>query len=219
MKHELLSIVSSIVMASTTFADVSVLNFDDLVVSGESGSEPGRGPLGEYGGFRFSSYGINEINPIYDNKWGWYGVNHVQSQQAGYAVGLRGEAALFSPYYTHDYASSASRWNITRIDGGDWHFFGAWFTSAWNGSGDLMIVGSKDGEEQFSFGSSISRYYQSWLSYGAGYEIDTLTIWREYNPNAGNHFVMDDFYYSLVPAPGCLPLLFGGSFIRSRRRN
>jgi hypothetical protein len=32
MKHELLSIVSSIVMASTTFADVSVLNFDDLVV-------------------------------------------------------------------------------------------------------------------------------------------------------------------------------------------
>jgi hypothetical protein len=218
MKHELLSIVSSIVVASTTFADVNVLNFDDLVVSGEIGSEPGRGPLGEYGGFRFSSYGINEINPIYDNKWAWYGVNHVQSQQAGYAVGLRGEAALFSPYYTHDYASSASRWNITRIDGGDWHFFGAWFTSAWNGSGDLRIVGKKNGATQFDVGFSISSDYQSWLSYGAGYEIDTLTIWREYNPNAGNHFIMDDFAYSLVPAPGCLTLLLGGSLIRSRRR-
>jgi hypothetical protein len=218
MKHELLSIVSSIVVASTTFADVSVLNFDDLVVSGESGSEPGRGPLGDYQGFRFSSYGIDETLPIYDNKWGWYGVNHVQSQQAGYAVGLRGEAALYSPYYTYPYASSASRWNITRIDGGDWHFFGAWFTSAFDVGQDLRIVGKKDGATQFDVGFSISSDYQSWLSYGAGFEIDTLTIWREYNPYTGNHFVMDDFAYSLVPAPGCLTLLLGGSLIRSRRR-
>jgi hypothetical protein len=219
MKHELLSIVSSIVVASTTFANVGVLNFDDLAVPGDL-SGPGLGPLAQYGGFRFSSTGVGAAQGAYTGKWGWYGVNNGQSQTAGYAVGLRGTAALFTPYYCNPFANQNSRWNITRVDGGDWHFFGAWFTSAWDVGQDLRIVGKNDGVTQFDVSFSISDDYQSWLSYGAGYEIDTLSIWREgWNPNDCSHFVMDDFYYSLVPAPGCLPLLFGGSFIRSRRRN
>jgi hypothetical protein len=219
MKHELLSIVSSIVVASTTFADVNVLNFDDLAVQGDL-SDPGMGRLAQYGGFRFSSTGVSTVNGSYMDKWGWYTANHGQSQAAGYDVGLRGTAALFTPNYCSPLANQNSRWNITRVDGGGWHFFGAWFTSAWDVNQDLRIVGKKNGVTQFDVSFSISDEYQSWLSYGAGYEIDTLSIWREgWNPNDCSHFVMDDFAYSLAPAPGCLTLLFGGSFIRSRRRN
>jgi hypothetical protein len=218
MKHELLSIVSALIVGSTTFASVSVLNFDDLTVPGDP-FDSGRGPLAKYEGFRFSSVGVGSEDGIYTGQWGWYGVNHEQSKTAGYAVGLRGNAALYTPYYRDPYANQNSRWNITRTDGVGWHFFGAWFTSAWDVNQDLRIVGKRNGVTQFDVSFSISDEYQSWLSYGAGYEIDTLSIWREgMNTINGSHFIMDDFYYSLAPAPGCLSLLFGGSLIRSRRR-
>lgn len=212
---------------SSCFANASVT----LVDFEEDPSVPfnGAGFLEKYQGLRFECLenGV-PTPPRYANStgwnstgWGYYNSNSSIAQEGSYSIGVIGQRAAFTPYYTEYYHSEPVRWSIRLASGNNWHFFGAWFTSIWE-NGNIRIQGIRDGNTVFDYGQSISNEYRSWVSYGAGYEIDTLHIWNEIDDSLGEcrkHFAMDNFYYmEVVPSPGTFALALCSCALGSNRR-
>ena len=214
---------------SSCFANASVTLVDfEEDPNIPSSNWSGVGFLEKYQGLRFECLenGI-PTTPRYTNGswnstgWGYYNANSTISQEGSYSIGVIGQRAAFTPYYTEFYRPEPVSWSIRLGSGNTWHFFGAWFTSVWE-TGNIRIQGIRNGNTVFDYGQSISNEYRSWVSYGAGYEIDTLYIWNEIDDSLDSrkHFIMDNFYYmEAVPAPGAFALgMFTLALGTSRRR-
>lgn len=133
-------------------------------------------------------------------------------------AGTFGNRSLGTPWYDESRVNvNDVRWEVLTTTGAPFHFFGAWITSIWDNPEHLVVSGVRNGQQVFEFATSIATT-PTWVSFGAEYEIDTLQFWRR-NASVGSpHFIMDNFAYLPVPAPGALALLVGGATLGSRRR-
>lgn len=134
-------------------------------------------------------------------------------------AGTFGNRSLYTPWYQNGSRVNVGdvRWEVLTTTGSPFHFFGAWITSVWDNPEHLVVSGVRNGQQVFEFATSIATT-PTWVSFGAEYEIDTLQFWRR-NASVGKpHFIMDNFSYLPVPAPGALALLVGGATFGSRRR-
>lgn len=133
-------------------------------------------------------------------------------------AGTFGNRSLGTPWYDESRVNVNNvRWEVLTTTGAPFHFFGAWITSIWDNPEHLVVSGVRNGQQVFEFATSIATT-PTWVSFGAEYEIDTLQFWRR-NASVGSpHFIMDNFAYLPVPAPGALALLVGGATLGSRRR-
>lgn len=214
---------------SSCFANASVTLVDFEEDPNTPFNSNGAGFLEKYQGLRFECLenGIPtapryaSITGWNSSGWGYYNANSTIAQEGSYSIGVIGQRAAFTPWYSEpNHNVPAVRWSIRLANGNNWNFFGAWFTSVWE-NGNIRIQGIKDGNTVFDYGQGISKEYRSWVSYGAGYEIDTLHIWNEIDDGleTRKHFAMDNFYYmEVVPSPGTFALALCGCVLGSNRR-
>ena len=217
---------------SSCFANASVTLIDfEIDPNADAPFYEDVGFLEDYQGLRFQCLENGVPNVHYPSEWNSSGWGYYERGAwgsipggpiPGADVGVIGDRAAFTPFYSNQWHNPANtRWSISRVNGGDWHFFGAWFTAMWN-PGNIRVQGIKDGQTVFDYSQSISSEYRSWLSYGAENEIDTLLIWNNVSGQFDDrkHFVMDNFYYmEAVPAPGVFALgMFSLAIGTSRRR-
>ena len=79
---------------------------------------------------------------------------------------------------------------VAKTDGSAFNFDGAFFTSAWDSSNLLRLVGYRGNSEAYTMNVLINNTSPLWVN--ASFEgIDRLAMWTE-----GSHFAMDNFTYN-----------------------
>ena len=150
-----------------------------------------------YNGFSWTT----QLNsPYFGNGWGYY--NMKEWDMGGYDNGIIDNRALYSPYgggYAAGYLISNTAY---------WMFTSAYFTSAWENQGGvaLHIDGYIGDQAVFTHTATIYRSHKT-LVVPPQLIIDRVHIWGGYASSAGDHWIMDDMSYGLVPAPSAIALL------------
>ncbi len=79
---------------------------------------------------------------------------------------------------------------VAKTDGSAFNFDGAFFTSAWDSSNLLRLVGYRGNSEAYTMNVLINNMSPLWVK--ASFEgIDRLAMWTD-----GSHFAVDDFTFN-----------------------
>jgi len=162
-----------------------------------------------YNGFSWTT----QLNsPYFGNGWGYYDMK--EWYFGGYDNGIIGSRALYSPYgggFSANYLISNTAY---------WVFTSAYFTSAWATYQDgvaLHIDGYLGDQAVFTHTATIYSIHKTLVT-PPQLMIDRVHIWGGYVGIQGNHWIMDDMSYELVPAPSTLALLGLAGLVGRRRR-
>jgi len=125
----------------------------------------------------------------------------------GFGAGVRGhQAAMVFDWSSLSSPTGAPR-TIRLQDGGSWCFEGAYFTQIFSyastGSSQLRLDGFRDGSAVYSVQVPLLSDQQTFVWNPAfGAQIDELRVRCFSVSSVSEAFVLDDFSYSPVPAPG-----------------
>lgn len=209
---------------SAASAHAELLDFEDLPqIQVSAGLTDGSRPLTpnyQYHGFNLSAVHTANDGPFgVNNAWYYLRVLAEAQGQPGVSAGIQsGEYALRTGPNVN---SGFSTFSFNRSDGGVFTFDGAWFTriySTQNMPLNLTMQGFVGATPVYTY---IQPIYTSrtFVSPPQGIAVDRLvfrTAWPEANSQGG--FIMDDFHYTLVPAPSTVAILSALGLFRRRVR-
>jgi hypothetical protein len=209
-------------------ARADMLDFEDLPLlqpsAGSGGAISPLTPNYSYHGFNLSA--VHTWAPDVSNTWYYLRVLDsvqdppYQPPQLGYLHAVQsGEYALGTAPHVH---TNQSAFSFSRLDGGLFTFDGAWFTriySSLNQSLDVAMIGYVGDTVVYQDLQPIVVSARTFLAPPPGVAIDRLEFRTAYpGPNSIGGFYMDDFHYTLVPAPSVLAVLGGLGLFRKRAR-
>lgn len=125
-----------------------------------------------------------------------------------------------------DYVSGSSQVQLGTVSGATFNFEGAYLTAAWNIGLNVNIRGYNNGSEVYNQSVLVDPWAPVWFAFNFN-NIDELTFISSggvdagfEGPGSGEHFVMDDFTYEIIPEPSSTAMIglvsVFGLFIRRR---
>jgi hypothetical protein len=185
-KYVLLLVMFGI--AVPALANVTVLTFDDLTLSDPDYSQPV--PNG-YGGFDWSYFYFMDASEY------WIPAVHT----SGYEMGTVSGNVAFNAWA-----------HVATINDDLFNFEGAYLTAAWNDGLQVDVKGFVAGVEKYSETVTLYTTARTWFDFDF-MGIDELEFTSHGGTDtipgdagSGGHFAMDNFTYSVIPAPGALLL-------------
>lgn len=209
---------------SAASAHAELLDFEDLPqIQVSAGLTDGSRPLTpnyQYHGFNLSAVHTANDGPFgVNNAWYYLRVLAEAQGQPGVSAGIQsGEYALRTGPNVN---SGFSTFSFNRSDGGVFTFDGAWFTriySTFNQPLNLTMQGFVGDTPVYTYIQPIYTS-RSFVAPPPGIAVDRLvfrTAWPEANSAGG--FIMDDFHYTLVPAPSAIAVVGALGLFRRRVR-
>lgn len=200
-------VTGAISFAAAAPASVVTVDFESLPEPVYTSSTFGMrwSRLGSAGGLVFSSYWSDEF---FGNTWKYFNRFAPPLEEwRGFGAGVRGRQAAM----VFDWSNLSSPTGVPRTirlqDGGSWCFEGAYFTQIFSyastGSSQLRLDGFRNGSAVYSVQVPLLSDQQTFVwdpAFGA--QIDELRVRCFSVSSVSEAFVLDDFSYSLVPAPG-----------------
>jgi hypothetical protein len=201
-------------------ARADMLDFEDLPpMELSAGLTDGARPLTpnyEYHGFNLSAVHTPNDGSFSVNNT-WYYARFLEEAQGPPRIHSGEYGLMAGP----NVRTNLSSFSFSRSDGGLFAFDGAWFARIYS-SLDQPLTLAMQG---FVGGTPVYTYLQSiytattFVSPPQGIAVDRLEFRTAYpQANSTGGFFMDDFHYTLVPAPSVLAVLGGLGFFRKRGR-
>lgn len=205
-------------------ARADMLDFEDLPpMELSAGLTDGARPLTpnyEYHGFNLSAvHTPNAGSFSVNNTWYYVRVLEEAQGQPGVCACIQsGEYALMAgPNVT----SNLSSFSFNRSDGGLFTFDGAWFTRIYSTLNQPLTLAMQGFVGDTPVYTHLQPIYTSktFVSPPQGIAVDRLVFRTAYpQANSTGGFFMDDFRYTLVPAPPAVALLGALGLFRKRAR-
>jgi len=130
--------------------------------------------------------------------WDQFGVIHETfGAGPGYANGV----------VSGEYAAFNRQAHVATVNDGAFTFDGAWFTSAYDDTLNIGVIGYLGVDEKYNENFSVNKFTPTLWSPSVDVGIDSLQFT---SLNNGQHFVMDDMAVTKVPVPGAFLLGFIG---------
>jgi len=169
-------VVGLMLLSSATTTSANVLYFDDITTE----IDPlwiDSSPIPDgYGGFNWDNFGI---------------ISRSYYPGSGYDLGC------VSP----DYVAFNGWSNPALLSDSVFDFNGAWLTSAWDSAMGVRVEGYLGGSLLYDTTVSVVNTGPTWYTFNY-VGVDTL----RFSSVAGAHFAMDNFTYTVIPAPGAILL-------------
>jgi hypothetical protein len=178
--------------------------------------QPTRTPNYEYHGFILSAvHTPNDGSFSVDNTW--YYARFLEEPQGQPRI-RSGEYGLMAG---PNVSTNLSSFSFSRSDGGLFTFDGAWFARIYSSLNQPLTLAMQG----FVGDTPVYTYLQSiyttttFVSPPQGIAVDRLEFRTAYpQANSTGGFFMDDFHYTLVPAPSAIALFGGLGLLRRRPR-
>ncbi len=216
---------AALVLQLGTTATADILDFEDLPVP-PNGEQPGLilalMPT-NFHGFRFTA--SNDVYPdtYFDNTWVYWQLEaELQNPPCtivsdGNRYGYTSGITAIGSYQDGGSGEWSNHWTMSRADGGLWSFDGAWFTATLNAP-EIIIRGFLGNTQVFNFTETIEKCTPTFHAPQSQVLIDRLVIRGGPLIHGGDKaFLMDDFQFTLVPAPSAGFLLLAAALTRRRR--
>jgi len=182
--------------------------------------------------YAYHGFNLSAVHNVHDPVWGvdnaWYYTRVLEAvQDPPYQPGLAGafwgtQSGEYALSTAPDVQTNQSAFSFSRLDGGLFTFDGAWFTriySPLNQSLQLAMIGYVGDTVVYQDVQPIFFSARTFQAPPPGVAIDRLDFHTGYpGPNSTGGFYMDDFHYTLVPAPSVLAVLGGLGLFRRRAR-
>lgn len=209
---------------SAANAHAELLDFEDLPqIQLPAGGSVGWAPLTPnyaYHGFILSAvHTANDGAFGVDNAW-YYGrvLEAAQDQPGGVWYVQSGEYALRTG---PNVGSGQSTFSFRRSDGGLFSFDGAWFSRVYahNQWLNVTMQGFVGATAVYTYWQPISFETRTFVAPPQGVAVDRVVFRTGYpQPNSEGGFYMDDFQFTLVPAPSVIAAFGALGLFRRRPR-
>jgi hypothetical protein len=211
---------------AATAAHADMFDFEDLPSLRATDPQGGYEPLGPnfaYHGFTFSA-----VHNVAGSQNSWWYVNVPESEQdPPYNWLLEGlpwavQSGEFAIRSGNDYHNTQSVFAVSRTGGGLWTMDGAWFTrtmtnAPWNPGLTMSMIGYVGETPVYIYQQPIFHGIRTFVA-PPGIAIDRLRIAMDWAPSTDIGFYMDDFQFTVVPAPSVIGQLCLAGLLRRRRR-
>jgi hypothetical protein len=212
-------------------ARADMLDFEDLPpFQPEAQSGTGFRPLTPnyaYHGFILSAVHTANDGPFGVNN-AWYYTRVLEAvQDPPYQPGMTGiswctQSGEYGLRTGPNVNSGQSTFSFSRSDGGLFSFDGAWFTRIYsqpNQGLNVTMQGFVGNTVAYTYWQPIFLTTRTFVAPPPGVAVDRVVFRTGFpQPNSQGGFYMDDFHYTLVPAPSVLAVLGGLGLFRKRAR-